>query len=394
MHGRERDAVKAALISPTSGARLRADTLHSLSDGLERWPMVDAIPYLRTGREDVVRGALACLDAGDRTGALVGLLADQDDWWDGPPPLADELSHLVAARDGLSLREAMALLGYGRVADYFAHRWSDPTFLAGLALLESHWAAPAGAFELACGIGHYLRELALHGVEVAGADVVFSKLWLARHWVVGPGADLVCFDAASAWPVRDLRADLILCQDAFYFLEPKREILAGLRRAAGSRGVVAIGHVHNRDAPNLSAGAGLRASDLADLFPDGILYDDAELTRAAAEARAPRPAAAGDLAGVEAFSVVAGPGVVAEPKPVSGRLTLPRPRASLRLNPLYEPCPDGRAELVWPSERYRREYGDRATYPPATRAPAAASFEPSLTEAARRRELVALPERW
>ncbi len=428
------------LRSPVSGEPLRPDTPHSLTDGRARWPVVDGIAYLRTGRDALAGASLAALDGGDREGALVLLLGDQDDWWDGPEPARADLVRLVREADRLTLRDAMALLGYGRVGDYFAHRWSDPTFLAGLALIEAHWAAPRSAFELACGIGHYLRELALRGVAVSGGDVVFSKLWLARHWVVGDEAPFVCFDAAAPWPVADRRADLVLCQDAFYFLEPKDAILAALRRMASPAGSLVVGHVHNSEAANLSGGHGIDSTEIARLFPDGTVYDDAELTRAAADGRVPRARPVEALRTVEAFSVATGQAGAA----ATGLLTLPAPGTALRRNPLYRGLPrphadvlgrrpslEGRDTVVrpsrpssrsapqdeessefeatetggwemdagitldWPSERYRDEYASRATYPDRTRQPAGlVAMDATLAAAARRRELVALPERW
>lgn len=376
------------LRAPVSGLPLAPDSPHSLSDGAARWPVVDGIPYLRAGREALAAAALASLDAGDRRGALVLLLADQDDWWRGPAAAPADLARLVDDAPVLTLRAAMGLLAWGPVADYFAHRWSDPTFLAGLALVRAHWSAPARAFELACGIGHHLRALAGQGVAVAGGDVVFAKLWVARHWVA-PGADLVCFDAASPWPVEDAVHDLVACHDAFYFLEPKAEILARLRALRAPGGWLAVGHVHNRDWPNLSAGSAVTAAAMADLFPDAVAYDDAELTRALAEARAPRPAALAGLGGVEAFSVADG-ALSRPPGPASGGLAAPPPGALLRRNPLYGP--DG--ALAWPSERYAREYGPRATYPARSAAPDRVALPGADPGAVRRRELVDLPERW
>ena len=192
---------KVALCSPTSGRPLTPDTPHSLWDGGgERWPVVDTIPYLRAGREGLVAVALDHLDAGCPDDALVALLTDQDDWWTGPATDLTDLKRLVRTRDTLTLRDAMALLRLGPVADYFAHRWCDPTYLAGLALLEAHWREPATAFELACGVGHYLRELTARGVRCVGADVVFAKCWLARHWVA-PDAQYLVFDAGHPWPI-------------------------------------------------------------------------------------------------------------------------------------------------------------------------------------------------
>ena len=379
------------LVSPTNGRPLDADTAHSLSDGAgERWPVVDGIPFLRTGRVKLGTAALNRLDAGDRDGALALLLGDQDDWWTGAPADPDRLRTLVREATRLSFRAAMEHLGFGRVGDYFAHRWSDPTYLAGLALLESHWSAPSSAFELCCGTGHYLRELARRGVTCLGADVVFAKLWLARHWVVGHDVDLVCFDAASLWPITERRVDLVCCHDAFYFLEPKSTIAARLRDSVMAGGMLAVAHVHNRDCANFSSGAAATAGELAALFPDATFYDDAELTRALVDCRAPRPAPYTDLIGMEAFSLVEG-GTL-QPRALTGGLAVPRDGASLRRNPLYD---DG-DHVAWPSRRYEDEYAPRATFPMRSRAPARATYAAvgPIETMARSRELVDLPERW
>lgn len=369
---------------------MRPDTAHSVVDSAgRRWPVIDGIAFARASRPELAAEALSRLDAGDAEGALVLLLADQDDWWRGPTADEAALRALLRDRTRLSLREAMVHLAWGPVGDYFAHRWSDPTFLAGLALMEAHWTAPRTAFELACGIGQYLRALLQRGVAVAGADVVFAKLWVARHWVA-PEAELICLDAAvTPWPLaEDRRFDLVACHDAFYFLEPKRPILDRLRRMAGATGILTIGHVHNREWPNLSAGSAVTAEELAALFPDGIVYDDADLTRAALERRAPRAAAPEALRGAEAFSVVAGPGAGLA-RPVTGALALPPEGAPLRRNPLYRS-----GEIAWPSERYAREYGPRATYPARATCPERAVAGAATADWAMRRELLDLPERW
>ena len=366
------------------------DTPHSVADAAgRRWPVIDGIAFARASRPELAKQALARLDAGDRDGALVLLLADQDDWWRGPVAEPAALRALVANRASLTLRDAMAHLSWGPVGDYFAHRWSDPTFLAGLALMEAHWTAPRTAFELACGIGQYLRSLGQRGVAATGADVVFAKLWVARHWVA-PEAELICLDAAiQPWPVaEERRFDLVACHDAFYFLEPKAPILARLRDMAGEAGWLAVGHIHNREWPNLSAGSAVTAEELAALFPDGVTYDDAELTQAAVERRAPRAAAPEALRGAEAFSVVAGPGAMPA-RPVAGALVLPPEGAFLRRNPLYRG-----GEIAWPSERYAREYGPRATYPAHTDCPEHAVATAATAGWAMRRELLDLPERW
>ncbi len=397
-----------ALRSPVTGALLQPDgpALLRDADG-RRWPLLDGIPYLRTGRDALVEAAVAAVERGDADRARVLLLADQDDWWTGAVPDEDALRTLVAGRNRLSLRDAMGLLAFGRVGDYFAHRWSDPTFLAGLALLDAHRRPADSAFELACGIGHYGRELARRGVAFTGADVVFAKLWLARHWVLGEAASLVCFDAASPWPLPREPFDLAFCHDAFYFLEPKPAILAELRARVAPGGRLALSHIHNSGADNLSAGRAVSPEQLAAFFPRATVYDDAELTAALVEARAPRPAPLAVLGRVEAFSVEDGPNPAAHADP---SLALPPRDASLRLNPLYAATPDG-VSVRWPSPRYEAEYAPRATFPaslsrgavdaldPEAPAPAAGSRTAGAAEALRldairRRILVDLPERW
>jgi len=389
-----------ALLSPETGHPLKVDGAHALRDAETgaRWPVIDGIPYLRVGRADLVARTLALLDAGKVDEALAGLLADQDDWWTGPPADPASLHDLVARRGRLNLREAVDKLGWGRVGDYFVNRWTDPTYLAGLTLLEAHWNQPGCAFEFACGIGHYLAEMQARGVKVAGADVVFAKLWVARHWVVGPMAQLVCFDAASPhWPVPGAPVDLVLCNDAFYFLDDKAGVLACLRQTAGEDGWLAISHIHNSDRPGFSAGKAVGAAEIEELFPDGLVYDDDELTRALVEARAPTPRAPDALRGCEAFSLVAGPGMRPAPRPVVDGITLPRPGSTLRLNPLYRPDGEGAFAIGWPSERYEAEYAGRVTYPLHSDGPKAMDWpggEAEGIERVRRREFVALPERW
>lgn len=389
------------LRSPATGNALKSDTAHSLRDvGTEaRWPVIDGIPYLRVGREDLVARVLHHLDAGASDAALALLLADQDDWWTGPPADPADLATLITDRATATLRDAVRLLGWGRVGDYFLHRWSDPTYLAGLALLEAHWNDPVCVFEFACGIGHYLRTLKQRGCKVAGADVVFAKLWIARHWVVGAGAQLVCFDAGSDhWPIAGSPVDLVVCNDAFYFLDDKAALLDNLRQNAGDDGWLALSHIHNSGRPGFSAGRAVSADEIAELFPDALVYDDAELTRALVEVRAPGPRAPSELRACEAFSVVAGPGMRPAPRSVVDGLTLPKAGADLVLNPLYRREGPETYRIEWPSERYEAEYAQSVTYPMRSEGPEGLTFAGGVDAPEvgriRIREFVDLPERW
>ncbi|MGB3723979.1 MAG: methyltransferase domain-containing protein [Pacificimonas sp.] len=367
--------------SPVTGAELAAEGPHALVAKGERWPIVDNIPYLRTGRERLIGEVFEYLDADEETGALTLLLADADDWWNEPPPPHGELRTLIAEIDGLSLREAMARLGFGRVGDYFAYRWSDPTYLASLALLEAHWNAPESAFELACGVGHYLRDLTRRGVACLGADVVFAKCWLARRFVA-PHADYVVFDASSPWPLADERFDLVMCHDAFYFLPDQEQVAANLRDHAATDGGLAISHLHNLDWHREPLGPARTAAFWRGLFPDAQVYDEKELRQALWHQRAPRQCAWAVDAGVEAWSLFEGD-IAAQP--VTHGIAMPPEDAALRRNPLLG---ETSGDVRWPSPDYEREYADGCLW-----ARTDADLPPGA-DPVRTRRIVDLPERW
>ena len=375
-----------ALHSPRTGWPLLADSPHSVAADGERWPVLEGIPFLRDDRRSLADAALAALDGGDAVSALVLLLGDQDNWARTPPPDEAARHALLRDADRLTFRDAMDRLAFGPVGTYFAHRWSDPTFLSGLALAEAHWTAPGRVFELACGAGHYLREFARVAPGVCGADIVFAKLWLARRYVA-PHAQLVCFDAAAPWPLAAASADMVFCHDAFYFLPDKPHVAAEMLRVAG-RGRVLVGHAHNALVDNLSAGSPMPPAGYAALFGTPLLYDDRELTQALVEGRAPAPATADDVADAPAVAWATGPG---EPRAVTGGLAVPPPGAPLQRNPLY-----AGEEIRWPSDRYEREYGPLATYPLHAEGPvtAVAGSDTATDALARRRVLLDLPASW
>jgi SAM-dependent methyltransferase len=346
--------------------------------------VVEGIPFLRANRANLVAEVLTLLDAGRADDATVLLLGDQDDWARSPPPSLGDRKALLRDAYRISFRQAMDRLAFGPVGTYFAHRWSDPTFLSGLALAEAHWTAPASVFELACGAGHFLREFGRVCPDVGGGDVVFAKLWLARRYIAA-NAQLICFDAAHPWPLPDAHTGLLFCHDAFYFLPQKPHVAAAMRRV--SSGPVLVGHAHNALVDNLSAGAPLAPADYAALFDTPLLYDDAELTRALVKARAPRPAEAGALADAAAVSLAS---AATSPRIVAGELAMPPAGAALRRNPLYV---DGM--IAWPSARYEKEYGPLATYAlRATGPERALAGDPAVEELVRRRVLLDLPDRW
>lgn len=344
------------LKNPLSGATLQRDSPHSLTDGATRFPVIENIPFLRAGRDELRAQVTEKLDAGDERGATILLLQDQDDWASGDAPTAEDLHSLLDA-ENLTLRDATNHLKYGAVADYFAYRWSDPTFLSGLCLLENHLPTTTGkVFELACGIGHFLREFGLRNIEATGADVVFSKLWLARKFVA-PDAKLVCFDANYDFPFADKSFDAAFCHDAFYFLPEKTHVAYELKRTTS--GAILIGHAHNSEAENFSSGAAVSTAEYAAMFDNSIVYDDAELTAALIENRMPKTGNVEELKAAEAISLA-----TTEQKMTSSiNFSLPPLYRSLRTNPLLDAENFNISKTPkYPSERYEKEYAALSGY--------------------------------
>jgi SAM-dependent methyltransferase len=378
--------VTAPAVRGAAGAPLHADTAvtpdsGTLHDGERRWPVVDGIPWLRAGRDAVRERAVAALDAGDPEGAAVVLLADADDWWDTPPPPDVQLR---AALRATTLRDAVDLLGFGRVGTYFLHRWCDPSWLAALALTAAHPPAGRPVVDLACGAGHLLRHLALHGYrDLTGVDVVFAKLWLARRFVLPAGAPvaLVCADLTARWPLpAPVEPRHVACHDALYFLPDKEAFVAAARRHAGDGGAVLLGHCHNARHPAGRAGLPLDPDGWRALLPGALAYAEEELTAATAAARLPVAADDEALAATEAVGLALDAGASAPDPALLG----PAPGTALRRNPLYR-----NGSRRWPQERWAAEYGPRAeTYLPER------WTDLPTDVAVRRRLLLDLPEAW
>lgn len=386
------------LLSPTSGGVLTAATEHALrDDDGERWPVIAGIPYLRVGREGLIGRMLRRLDDGDEDGALLLALADQDDWDESPAPRPSECD---AASQASTLRAAMELLGFGPVGDYLAYRWSDPTFVSGLGLLDAAARDACRVFELGCGVGHFLRELRVRGIAAAGGDVVFAKLWLARRFVV-PDAELVCFDAAAPFPPADASAQLCLCHDALHYLPDCEHAMAEMRRI-GAR--VLVGHAHNAAVANLSPGAPLAVAGYAALAPDADFYDDAALARAALRGTTAAPVSPEQLDDVAALAFVAPAPRASTPTVTRGAFSVPPPGARLRLNPLLSVEPGEPAAICvrWPSRRYEQEYAALSDHlrdlPALPRSlledVCHFGLDARVDELARRRVLLDLPEAW
>ena len=403
-------ALKVPYRSPATGRPLvPGDQPWELTDGQVAWPVVAGIPYLRANRDRLRAAALEALAGGDERRALVLLLADQDDYARVGPPDGEALLGLVEGVESgrLGLRAAMDALRFGPVADYFAYRWSSPSYLSGLVLLDRFGGDPGlPVVEVACGIGHYLRDLALRGRATVGVDVVFSKLWLARRFVVPADVPLVCGDVVAGFPLGPIAGGAVaFCHDAFYFLPEKPRVLAGLRQLVGPAGRIVIGHAHNSNSDHGGvAGEPLTPAEYEALLPGCRLHDDAELARSAWAGGVAPARTAGELAGVEAVALVAGP-ADRDDRPAATALLDPVPGRPLRLNPLLV-AEGGALVPRWPSDRFRAEYESASGFLVGEPTPAAATLDaaargaggrgthPEVDRLARRRILLDLPERW
>ena len=332
------------LISPHNGRPLRSAGpplwgsrgAYLLTDDELLWPVVDGIAYLRPHhelRERVV--SLLWMDNVNEARRM--LLRDQDRFSPTAPPDHAALDELLDPAATHCLRDAMRLLQYGPVGDYFAYRWCTPTFLSGLVMLGKTITPGRPVVEFACGIGHFLRALENEGYSTTGVDIVYSKLWLARHYL-GVRGPLVCGDIEAGPVLREDTARTVFCHDAFYFFEQKQAALRHLRRVAGN-GNLAVGHVHTQlDAHEAGFSAPLARYRL---LTDSKLCDDTAAARQWYGADTP-------LAGARSDSAAIG---WIEGGTNERRVDWSNERDHLRLNPLI-----AREGLHFPSADWCREY--------------------------------------
>lgn len=272
--------------TPAARQPLPTGAFGVLSCTAHRFPVIDGIPVLRTGRvsvqdhmtgRDEVAGPTIDELIGRVTGpdpldALVGLLAF-------PPALPFGLEHrpglrlpytrgpgkalsLAARRRQVRARLAEPVerqtaqdwfaLSYLASRDvnrelypYFLLRFGQPRYLASLALTSLLRSADKPVLDLACGFGHLMYHLAVRPdpVRTVGVDRNFFQLWVARRWIA-PDAEYVCADAAKPLPFTDSAFSAALCTDAFHLFTDQPGALAELRRCA-ERDTVIIDRVGN-----------------------------------------------------------------------------------------------------------------------------------------------------
>lgn len=359
---------------------------HILDDGEQQWPMIEGIPYLRVGRDELRTETLSAISKGHLMEALALLLTDRKD---ETIPRLDFKNALRAARTADTVCEAMERLGYGGLAPYMYHRWCLPTYLSGLTLLEAHSKPGMSLFEAGCGMGHFLRVWTERSGPAMGCDLVFSNLWLARRFVA-PKADMVCCDLDFRFPVQSDAAEICFAQDAFHYFRKKPHAFKEMKRIS-SRDIVLLGHVHNATQPNLSPGCPLKLHEYAERIRPAVTYRDKDLTAAALTGVPAQPVeSAAELSAAQAFSF-------ATNEPIESMqpwLTTPRPGLPLQLNPLLVS-----GTPHWPSAMFKSEFVDEwsylleMTYPSNDVIAAAQAGQPCEVHA-RRQVLLDLPPRW
>ncbi|MGW4694796.1 class I SAM-dependent methyltransferase [Kitasatospora cineracea] len=360
------DVLPLDLISPANGEPLRPAGRNLLSDGERLWPHFDNCFYLRTGKDDLVDEVVRLIEKDERDRALGLLLCDRrsSDTPEADPRQVEEL-----LRSEVSFHRATELLGYGGLGWYFEHRWIIPTYLSGLSLLHRHVRPGQRILELGSGLGH----LTAHWEEEGGSgsvcsDVVFSHLWLSQRYL-RPGRISLCFDADGPFPLPTGAVDVAFGHDSLHYLSDIPGAIAEMRRVAGS-GTLIVGHLHNAEAENYSAGRPLARAEYERLIDVSVAYDDSELTLAWLQQRHPLPVgAAQDGSAVAALAFV-------EEAPGRAGTAGARERAGdacgqplagssrLMVNPLL-----GAGRPSWPSQKFVDEYVRAFPYLEDLRAP-------------------------
>lgn len=347
------------------------------------FPVVDGIPYMRTG--PAADAAMHALGRGDRDAALRAALEL------GAAPWRALQRLLRRPGRQATFAEASAILLTEGERPYVLHRFSDPTHLRARSLLRAALARLPGrspvVLDLCGGAGHLAYAAARFSKSaVVLADLAFRKLWLAKRFVVPEGrVSAVCCDANLPLPFARGAFDLAHCSDAFHYVWHKRllaeeltRLIAGLRR-----GTILLSHVHNALSWNWSAGMPIAPAHLRALFDhDGLdvrVVEEASIPldlpgRSTVDLSSPRPP--GTLAKSPALALLASRDRLLFRR---HELATPRPRAG-RLNPLYRRDGDARTvALSLPTPAYEAEYAEIRRYLPdvvdARPVPAAARLD-------------------
>jgi uncharacterized protein YbaR (Trm112 family) len=370
------------------------------------FPIVDGIPIVHL--EPAATAARAHLDAGRpdlARRAMLGFGAGAD----------ASGFEAAAASSSATYREIVDALGPHFEGGYFLYRFTDPTYLVSQAVVrgvaEAVLAGGGRAIDVCGGSGHLTRTLLdFSGPPPVLADLYFSKVWLGRRFTA-PGCDGVCCDGNAPLPFARGAFRVAVCSDAYHYIWTKRLFASEMMRlteTGDGRRAVVIGHTHNANQWNPSAGMPLPPEAYRDLFADlspavfgdsALLGDIIERQEVDLSRQTPPDA----LDREPALTIVAS----TDPRVFTTHpLQIPLvARGEFRLNPLYAETAerdDARLALRFPSDDYEQEYGAARRYLPeqmtvpraALAALPAQTVPPGLAEAARQRVVIDLPKRY
>ena len=342
------------------------------------FPIVAGIPVMIA--DDTTRDAMHALEAGRHEEALFMLLGLDD-------PRAGAFRAFLARGAGGTYRDALAILSRDAEGEYFAYRFSDPTYAMAEGLLhaigQQQWTVAGRCLDLCGGSGHLTRVLtglqSRAGAPVPGtvsprvvlADLFFWKLWLAARFT-SPGCTPVCCDANSPLPFARNVFSLVLLSDAFPYIWHKRLLADEMTRLAGPDGVVVMPHLHSALGENASAGNPLTPAAYRDLFSTQqprLFSDERLLTGILAHhlVDLTQDVLPEELGTEPSFTLVASRrGDLFrryELAPAQGVL------GELRVNPLYRVERQGGSSilrLTFPTAEYEEEFGACRQYLPKT----------------------------
>jgi uncharacterized protein YbaR (Trm112 family)/ubiquinone/menaquinone biosynthesis C-methylase UbiE len=347
---------------------------------------VDDGPTLRRSGDEIITGVLRCqcasypvVDgvpvlmsayAGDT--AFQQLLADDPESarftaleLDGERQAA--FMRFLARGDAGTYRDCIEIFSPGEEGQYFVHRFANPTYLVGQAVLRAIGSDrrlfTRRAIDLAGGSGHLTRALCqiAGGAEVLLAETNFWKLWIARR-IVAPEVIPVCCDAESPLPFKRGAFSLALCSDAFHYIWSKRQLACEMTRMVGDDGVIVVNHAHNALTPNYSAGLPLAPRWWRNLLADygARVFKESAALDSVIERRAidlSRDYSDEELACEEALFLIA-----TRTEEIFRRYEYPGAQFDSgvwRVNPLYEIERSGNGavlRLQFPSPSYEDEY--------------------------------------
>jgi SAM-dependent methyltransferase/uncharacterized protein YbaR (Trm112 family) len=224
------------------------------------YPVVEGIPYLRTG--SAAETAMRLLGEEKHQAAFFTLLGLPEDRWCA-------FQELIQRERPATFRECLAFLCPGPEGDYLFHRFSDPTFLSSQAvaraLAQDRRTMAGRVLDVCGGTGHLTRSLCELASDVVLADLSFAKLWLAKRFIA-PRCQPVCCDAGEPLPFAPGTFSLVLCSDAFLYVWRRRLLAGEMIRLLAEDGTIVLTHLHNLLGDNISAGMPLTPSGYRDLF--------------------------------------------------------------------------------------------------------------------------------